>query len=56
MSIIQTNLFFKTYFQKVNQHTGGKCLIHGIKHHKNNLFQSLHLPMQKILVENINIA
>ena len=32
------------YFQKVDQHTGGKWLIHGTKRHKDNQLQSLELP------------
>ena len=33
-------LSFKNYFQKVDQHTEGKYLIHGTKHHKDNQLQS----------------
>ena len=33
-------LSFKTYFQKTDQHTRGKWLIHGAKHHKDNQLQS----------------
>ena len=36
MSNLQTYYHFKLVFQKVNQHTGGKWLIHGTKHHKDN--------------------
>ena len=40
-----TNLLsFKLDFQKVNQHTGGKWLINGIKRRKDNQLQSLELP------------
>ena len=35
---------FKLDFQKVDQHTGGKWLIHGIKRRKDNQLQSLELP------------
>ena len=35
---------FKLDFQNVDQHTGGKWLIHGTKHHKDNQLQSLELP------------
>ena len=35
---------FKIYFQKVDQHTGGKWLIHGTKRRKDNQLQSLELP------------
>ena len=31
-------------FQKVDQHTGGKWLIHGTKRRKDNPLQSLELP------------
>ena len=40
-----TNLLsFKLDFQKVDQHTGGKWLIHGTKRRKDNQLQSLELP------------
>ena len=39
-----TNLQFKLDFQKVDQHTGGKWLIHGTKRRKDNQLQSLELP------------
>ena len=40
-----TNLYhFKLDFQKVDQHTGGKWLIHGTKHYKDNRLQGLELP------------
>ena len=35
---------FKFDFQKVDKHTGGKWLIHGTKHQKDNQLQSLELP------------
>ena len=44
MSILQTYYHFKLDFQKVDQHTGDKWLIHGIKRHKDNQLQSLGLP------------
>ena len=44
MSNLQTYYHFKLDFQKVDQHTGGKCLIHGSKHHKDNHMQSWELP------------
>ena len=37
-------LLFEINFQKVDQYTGGKWLIHGIKQHKDNQFQSLGFP------------
>ena len=44
MSNLQTYYHFKLDFQKVDQHTGGKWLIHGKKRHKDNQLQSLELP------------
>ena len=44
MSNLPTHYHSKLEFQKVDQYTGGKWLIHGNKHHKNNLLQSLKLP------------
>ena len=44
MSNFQTYYHFILDFQKVDQHTGGKGLIHGTKRHKVNLLQSLELP------------
>ena len=35
---------FKHDLQKVDQHTGGKWLIHNTKHHKDNQLQNLELP------------
>ena len=36
VSKLQPHYHFKLDFQKVDQHTGGKWLIHGTKHHKDN--------------------
>ena len=44
MSNLQTYYHFKIDFQKVDQHTRGKWLIHGTKHRKDNQLQSLELP------------
>ena len=44
MSYLRTYYNFKLYFQKVDQHTGGKWLILGTKRHKDNQLQSLELP------------
>ena len=44
MSNLQTYYHFKLDFQKVDQHTGGKWLIHGTKRRKDNQLQSLELP------------
>ena len=43
MSNLQTCYHFKLDFQKVDQHTEGKWLIHGTKRHKDNQLQSLEL-------------
>ena len=44
MSNLQTYDHLKLDFQKVDQHTGGKWLIHGTKHRKHTQLQSLELP------------
>ena len=45
MSNLQTYYRFKLDFQKVvDQHTGGKWLIHDTKRHKGNQLRSLELP------------
>ena len=44
MSNLQTYYHFKLDFQKVDQHTGGKWLIHGTKRRKDNQLRSLELP------------
>ena len=41
---LQTYCHFKLAFQKVDQHTGGKQLIHGIKRREDNQLQGLELP------------
>ena len=38
------HFFFQLDFQKVDQHTGGKWLIHGTKGWKDNPLQSLEHP------------
>ena len=43
MSNLQLNCCLKLDFQKVDQHAGGKWLIH-TKRHKDNRLQSLKLP------------
>ena len=50
MSDLQTQYHFNLDFQKLDQHTGGKWLIYGIKQHKDNQLRSLEL-----LVENLDI-
>ena len=41
---LQIHYHFKLDFQKVDQHTGAKWLIHGTKHHKDDQLQSPELP------------
>ena len=45
VSNLQIN-HFELDFNKVDQHTGAKLLIHGTKHHKGNQLQSLELPVE----------
>ena len=40
---LQTYYHFKLDFQKVDQHTGEKLIIHGTKRRKDNLLQGLEL-------------
>ena len=47
MSKLQTYYHFKLDFQKVDQYTGGKWLIHGTKRRKGNQLQSLELTCRK---------
>ena len=56
MSNLQTYYHFKLDFQKVDQHTGGKWLIHGTKRRKDNRLQSLELPSRNALVGNVNMT
>ena len=44
LSNLQTYYHFILDFQKVDQHTGGKWLIHGTERLKDNQLQSLELP------------
>ena len=44
MSNLQPNCCLKFDLQKVDQHAGGKWLIHDTKRHKDNQLQSLKLP------------
>ena len=37
---------YKLDFQQVDEHTGGKWLIHGTKHHKYIQLQSPELPLE----------
>ena len=45
MSNLQTQ-YFKLDFQKVDQHTGGKWLIHGTKRRKDNQLQAWNYPVK----------
>ena len=44
MSNLHTYYHLKLDFQNVDQHTGGKWLIHGTKRRKDNQLQSHELP------------
>ena len=44
MSNLQLNFCLKFDFQKMDQHVGGKWLIHDTKRRKDNQLQSLKLP------------
>ena len=44
MSNLQTHDHFTLDFQKMDQYTGGKWLIHDTKHHRDNQLQSLEFP------------
>ena len=44
-SKLQTSYHFKLDFQKMDQHTAGKWLIHGTKHRKDNQLQSFGTPL-----------
>ena len=44
MSNLQPNCCLEIDFQKVDQHAGGKWLIHDTKRRKDNQLQSLKLP------------
>ena len=51
-----TNLLsFKTSFQKVDQHAGGKLLFHGTKRRNDNQLQSLELPCTLLWKSNRNV-
>ena len=47
LSNLQSNCCLKCDFQKVDQHAGGKWLIHDTKRRKDNQLQSLKLPCKK---------
>ena len=45
MSNLQTYYHFKLDFEKVDQHTEGRWLIHGTKRRKDNELQRLNSPV-----------
>ena len=45
---LQPNCCLKVDFQKLDQHAGGKWLIHDTKRSKDNQLQSLKLPWDEI--------
>ena len=45
VSNLQTHYHFKLDVQKVDQHTGGKWLIHGTKHRKDNQVSKPETPL-----------
>ena len=49
MSNLQTHYHFKLEYQKIDQHAGGKWLIHGTKHRNDNRLQSLEIPRKMSL-------
>ena len=51
MSNLQPNCCLKVDLQIVDQHTGGKLLMHASKRRKDSQLQSQKLPMQNIQVE-----
>ena len=51
MSNLQPNCCLKFDFQKVDQHAGGKWLIHDTKRRKDNQFAKPETPLQIIQVE-----
>ena len=51
MSNLQPNCCLEFDFRKVDQHAGGKWLIHDTKRRKDNQLQSLKLPC-RMLFEN----
>ena len=46
MSNLHTHYHLTLDFEKAGQHTGGKCLIHGTKHRKDNQLQSLEFHVE----------
>ena len=56
LSKLQTHYHFKLDYQKVDQHTGGKWLIYGTKHCKDNLWQNLIVLFRLSLKYMISIC
>ena len=54
MSDLQPNCCLKIDFQKVDQHAGGKWLIHDTKRRKDNQLQSLKLPLLGVFSWGVN--
>ena len=55
LSNLQTHYHVKVDFRKLDQHTGGKWLIHGTKHRKDNRLQSLRYIIVAKMVQSQNI-
>ena len=53
MSNLQPNCCLEFDFRKVDQHAGGKWLIHDTKRRKDNQLQSLKLPCKSILKSHV---
>ena len=53
MSNLQPNCCLEFDFQKVDQHAGGKWLIHDTKRRKDNQLQSLKLPCNERRRHNV---
>ena len=56
MSNLQPNCCLKFDFQKVDQHAGGKWLIHDTKRRKDNQLQSLKLPCRISKLSSYSIS
>ena len=52
MSNLQTHYHVRLNFQKIDQHTGGKCLIHDTKHRKDNQLQAWNSPVEYLSRES----
>ena len=56
MSDLQPNCCLKFDFQKVDQHAGGKWLIHDTKRRNDNLLQGLKLMMVNNLIGTLGLS